>query len=71
MAGFDEKQAEAAVTVIRDAVVESSATKADLQTGLGASENRIEAAWRGDMIRMVLTVVAVMVAGFGVLAAMD
>ena len=33
-AGFDESQAEAAVTVIRDAVAESTVTKADLQAGL-------------------------------------
>ena len=33
-AGFNESQAEAAVAVIRDAVVESAATKADLQAGL-------------------------------------
>ena len=33
-AGFDENQAEAAVTVIRDAVAESTVTKADLQAGL-------------------------------------
>ena len=145
-AGFDEKQAEAAVTVIRDAVIESSATKADLQTGLAglraematradqerlqtnqdelraemqagqdrlrgemqagldrlqagqdklrgemqagldklrdetvtkedlrtgleASESRIKAAWRDDMIRMILAIVAVMVAGFGAMLA--
>lgn len=33
-AGFDESQAEAAVIVIRDAVAESTVTKADLQAGL-------------------------------------
>ena len=35
-AGFDERQAEAAVTMVRDAVTEGVATKADLDKGLGA-----------------------------------
>ena len=33
-AGFDERQAEALVTVIRDAVMASRATGANLRTGL-------------------------------------
>ena len=35
-AGFDERQAEAAVAMVRDAVTEGVATKADLDKGLGA-----------------------------------
>ena len=35
-AGFDERQAEAAVTMVRDAVTEGVATKADLDKGLAA-----------------------------------
>ena len=93
-AGFDESQAEAAVTVIRDAVAESTVTKADLQAGLAelradmadlradmaatyvtkadfaAGLATLRAEGRGDLLRAVLALGAMMIVGFGAMLAL-
>ena len=97
-AGFDENQAEAAVTVIRDAVAESTVTKADLQAGLAelradmadlradlkadmaatyvtkadfaAGLATLRAEMRGDLLRAVLALGAMMIVGFGAMLAL-
>lgn len=40
-AGFDERQAEAAVAMVRDAVTEGVATKADLRAEIAGLETRL------------------------------
>ena len=40
-AGFDERQAEAAVAMVRDAVTEGVATKADLRAEIAGLEMRL------------------------------
>ena len=48
-AGFDEAQAEAAVTMVRDAVTEGVATKADLKTAI--------AELKADMLKVAIGIV--------------
>lgn len=48
-AGFDEAQAEAAVTMVRDAVTEGVATKADLKTAI--------AELKADMLKVAVGIV--------------
>ena len=50
-AGFDEAQAEAAVTMVRDAVTEGVATKADLKTAI--------AELKADMLKVAVGTVLV------------
>lgn len=69
-AGVDPEQAEAHADAIRDAVTEGAATKADLQAGLAATEGRLKAEWRGDLLRVALALGAIMVVGFGAVLAM-
>ena len=57
-AGFDEAQAEAAVTMVRDAVTEGVATKADLKTAI--------AELKADMLKVA---VGIVLANAGVIVA--
>ena len=65
-AGVDPEQAEAHADAMRDAVTEGAATRADL----AATEGRLKAEWRGDLLRVALALGAIMVVGFGAVLAM-
>ena len=47
-------------------VAEGAATRADL----AATEGRLKAEWRGDLLRVALALGAIMVVGFGAVLAM-
>ena len=68
-AGFNEGQAEAAVAMVRDAVTEGVATKADLQavvTDLKADLRTAVAELKADLLKAVVgIVVAVLLANVG------
>lgn len=57
-AGFDEAQAEAAVAMVRDAVTEGVATKADLRAEIAGLETRLTIRLGGLVIAVGGLVVA-------------